>query len=55
MREIVPWVPFFTETYSAIVSSRLRDVRADPLSQIPALDQVWLARSTSTSPSGPSP
>ncbi len=51
MLEIVPWVPFFTGTYSAIVSSRLRSVRADPLSQIPALDQVWLDRSTSTSPS----
>jgi ABC-type transport system substrate-binding protein len=51
MKEIVPWVPFFTGTYSAIVSSRLRDVRADPLSQIPALDQMWLDRSTSSSSS----
>ncbi|HEY7667724.1 MAG TPA: ABC transporter substrate-binding protein [Actinomycetota bacterium] len=51
MLEIVPWVPFFTGTYSAIVSSRLHDVRPDPLSQIPALDQVWLDPPTSSSPS----
>jgi ABC-type transport system substrate-binding protein len=42
MLEIIPWVPFLTETYSAIVSSRLRNVHADPLSRVPALDQIWI-------------
>jgi ABC-type transport system substrate-binding protein len=43
MTKIVPWVPFFTQTYVAVGSLRVRGVVPDPLSLTPALDQIWLA------------
>ncbi|MFN8233512.1 MAG: ABC transporter substrate-binding protein [Actinomycetota bacterium] len=43
MSKVVPWVPYFTDTFVSIVSPRVRNVVPDPLTQAPALDQVWLA------------
>jgi len=43
MSRVIPWVPYFTDTYVSIVSPRLRNVGPDPMSLAPALDRVWLA------------
>jgi len=42
MAEIVPWVPFFVFTYAAVGSARLHGLTSDPLTSLPALEQLWL-------------
>jgi len=44
MERVVPWVPFFVFTYAAVGSERVNGLTSDPLSSLPALEQIWLNR-----------